>query len=130
MRTIHSISIIEDFTLEAEKFIWSMSDQVFRSLTKLITKKLNNGIEFRMIFPEDVIIPSEYEAKKDRKIEIRTLNYVDMSVKLNERRAGISLPDLNGTIDYSEVLVSDNEFFHRWIYFIFEHYWNLAKPIY
>jgi predicted transcriptional regulator len=128
--TLENISIIEDITTEAEKFVWTMSDQIFRGLKKHIVKKLEKGIEFRMIFPSNVVIPPEYEPKKGRRIEIRTINYVEIAVKLNEQRAGIALPDLTGNIDYSEVLVSDNEFFHRWIYFIFEHYWNLAKPIY
>lgn len=128
--TLENISIIEDITAEAEKFVWSMTDQIFRGLKKQIAKKLDKGIEFRMIFPENVVIPPEYEPKRGRNIEIRTLNYVELAVKLNEGRAGFALPDLTGNIDYSEVLVSDNEFFHRWIYFIFEHYWRLAKPIF
>jgi predicted transcriptional regulator len=128
--TLENISIIEDVTSEAEKFVWSMTDQIFRGLKKQIAKKLDMGIEFKMIFPGDVVIPKEYERKKGRNVEIRTLNYVELALKLNEQRAGIALPDLTGNIDYSEVLVSENEFFHRWIYFIFEHYWNLAKPIY
>ena len=128
--TLENISIIEDITAEADKFVWSMSDQIFRGLKKQIVKKLEKGIEFRMIFPSNVVIPPEYEPTKDRKIEIRTINYVELAEKLNEQRAGIALPDLTGNIDYSEVLVSNNEFFHRWIYFIFEHYWNLAKPLY
>ena len=53
--TLENISIIEDITNEAEKFVWSMSDQIFRGLKKQIAKKLDKGIEFKMIFQEDVI---------------------------------------------------------------------------
>jgi len=51
---------------------------------------------------------------------------VRVAMALNEKLAGVCLPDLNGRVDFSAGFSGNDERFMKWCRDLFEHYWTKA----
>ena len=127
--TLELMSLIEDLTNSAKSYVFLISDQPMRSVRDANIQKAKKHIEFRMIYPRNSEIPTEYLGKRKLPIEVRVLDKVPLSLKLNESRGGLALPDLGGKVDYSFALVGEDPHFLRWLGLLFEHFWENADPV-
>jgi predicted transcriptional regulator len=110
---------------EASKYIWILSDQVLTSGVPIIGEKMKSGLEFRFIFPENLVPPPG--VKPVLGTQRRTLPKVEEIILMTDKEAWFGFPDLNGKIDYVLFLSKDLKF-HTWCRDLFQYRWEQAKP--
>ena len=125
--TLEIMSIVEDLTKNAKKHVRIISDQPMRSIVSKTVQKAKKGVDFKIIYPEDVKVPNDYRLKNGTPIEVRLMDEVRFSMKSNEKIAGIVLPDLDGKIDYEFALVRNKPQFVRWSELLFDYFWQRAE---
>lgn len=125
--TLEIMSMIEDLTKNAKKKVLFISDQPMRAVAKINLDRAKAGVEFKMIYPKSSTVPHEYHPKKKIPIEVRLLDNIPVSMKLNEMRGGLALPELNGKVDYGFALVGSKPQFMRWIELLFDYFWQKAE---
>jgi predicted transcriptional regulator len=125
--TLEIMSMIEDLTKNAKNKVLFISDQPMRAVAEINLEMAKSGVEFKMIYPKGSTVPDEYHPKKKIPIEVRLLDDVPLSLKLNEKRGGFALPDLNGKVDYGFALMGSEPQFMRWIELLFDFYWQKAE---
>jgi predicted transcriptional regulator len=127
--TLETSSMIKDTSIEAQEYINIISDQVMRGMIELDSKKNDEGVVYKKIYPKDAEIPEEYKARMGENFQIKTLEEIPLSLKMNERIAGVALRGINGKIDYSMGLVGEDESFRIWVHSIFDYFWSHAKSV-
>lgn len=125
--TLEIMSMIEDLTRNANKFVHLISDQPMRAMIDINVQRAKKGVDFRFIYPKGVEVPKVYRVKKGTPIEVRLIDEVCFSMKLNEKTAGLALPDLEGKIDYEFGLVWREPQFLRWCELLFDYFWQKAE---
>jgi predicted transcriptional regulator len=126
--TLEIMSMVGDVSKNAKRKIWVISDQLMRSMVELNVIKANEKLDVRLIYQNDAKMPDEYRPKKGMNLEVRLLEKVPLSMKLNEQFAGVVLPNLKRQIDYEFALVSKEKLFHRWAELLFNYFWQRAGP--
>jgi predicted transcriptional regulator len=124
--TLEIMSLVEDLSKNAEKYVYLISDQPMRTMVEINLKRAKKGVFFRLIYPNGTDVPSEYRKKKGIPIEVRLTDEIKFSMKLNEKTGGIVVPDLNGKIDYGFALVGINPQFLVWLNILFDYLWQKA----
>jgi predicted transcriptional regulator len=122
-------SIIIDYNEESKKYIHVMSDQVMRAVVDLTCKKIESGVDVKKIYSSDAAIPPEYLKTNNENHEIRTLEDIPLAMIITDKRAGFCFRGENGHIDFSSILVGENDIFRRWANAVFEYFWKKAQPI-
>lgn len=99
----------------------------------IIKNRLNSGVRIKSIFSENAQISKErktilekYHIRKyisEGKIERKMRNISTMMI-LNEKEALLIFPSVNGDVDMSKGLYSDDENFHKWCFDYFMYCWN------
>lgn len=114
---------------EAEEYILLISDQMIIK-PEFIAKSIidyNKDVEIRAILGAGSMSSGEYRKIKsifhDKKVSIRFMNNIRFAMAINERRAGLCFPHINGRIDFTYSFKSSDRTFHRWCKDTFEFYW-------
>jgi predicted transcriptional regulator len=110
---------------EASEYIWILSDQVLTSGVPIIGEKVKSGVEFRFIFPENLVPPPG--VKPVPGTQRRNLSRVEEIILMTDKEAWFGFPDLNGKIDYALFIGKDPRF-HKWCRDLFQYRWEQAKP--
>ncbi|MFQ6136706.1 MAG: ATP-binding cassette domain-containing protein [Candidatus Hydrothermarchaeales archaeon] len=115
---------------DVEKYFWYMSDDFPRYYLPKVEKKLDEGVEFKVIFPKDLVttlLPTL--SKKIREgVEVRVLDEVKMTVNANDSYVNVGLPEKEGKIDHDVIIFGYNPRFKKWCKGVFEYYWEKAEP--
>ncbi len=127
--TMKIVNLIRDITEEAENFVYILSDQPLKTAVDVNCKKAEEGLKVKIIYEESVEIPEKYLVRKGKFIELRTIEKVEIAMKINEKRGGMVLPDFNGKLDFSFALMGDDALYHHWLKGIFDMYWEKAEPV-
>ncbi len=127
--TLETTSLIKDASVDARRYVHVISDQVMRGMVEIDCKKNEEGVVFKKIYPKGVKLPAEYESRMGKNFEIRTLKAIPLGLKINEKLAGVALRDSSEKVDYSEIMLGEDEFFRKWVSALFDHYWEESKPI-
>jgi predicted transcriptional regulator len=127
--TLETTSLIKETSENAKKFVYVISNEVMRGMVDIDCKKMDSGVVFKKIYPRDAQLPTEYESRMGKSLEIKILEEVPVGLKMNEKFAGVGLMDTNGKVDLSVVMIGRDESFRSWVEAIFNYYWKKAKPI-
>ena len=100
-----------------------------RAMADANLKTAKKGVDIKLIYPQGSEVPDEYTKKKGIPINIRLIDDVRLSLKLNEKTAGIALPDLNGKIAYDFALMSEDPQFLRWSNLLFDYFWQKGRTV-
>jgi predicted transcriptional regulator len=125
--TLEIMSMVEDLTKNAKKHVRFMASQPMRAMVDINHQRAKKGVDFRIIYPSGVEVPKVYRPKKGLSLEVRLLEKVNFSMKLNEDIAGLVLPDLDGKIDYEFGLMGEEPKFRRWSELLFDYFWEQAE---
>jgi predicted transcriptional regulator len=125
--TLEIMSMVEDLTKNAKRHVRLMSNQSMRTMVDMTLQKAKKGVDFRMIYQKNEKIPDSYRPKKGLSLEVRLIDEVRFSMKLNEQTAGIVLPDLEDKIDYEFALISGEPQFLKWSELVFDYFWEKAE---
>lgn len=111
---------------EAEQYIYNLLVDAPYSIEfmTIIEKKLQNKIEIKSVFSDNVIVPDErkkilkkYDFEKYLKnnlLERKMKKDLKISITINEKQAMVCFPFLNGETDLSKGFFSENKDFHEW----------------
>lgn len=127
--TLETTSLIKDASVDARKYVHVISDQVMRGMVDIDCKKNKEGVVFKKIYPKGSELPAEYESRMGESFEIRTLQDIPLGLKINEKLAGVALRDSSEKVDYSEIMLGEDESFRKWVSALFDYYWERSKPI-
>jgi predicted transcriptional regulator len=125
--TLEIMSMVEDLTKNAKRHIKIMSNQPMRAMVDINHQKAKKGVDFKVIYPSDADVPKAYRPKKGLPLEVRLLDEVKFSMKINEEIAGMVLPNLEGKIDYEFGLMGKEPQFRRWSELLFDYFWEKAE---
>jgi predicted transcriptional regulator len=127
MQVLHLAGVVME---EAEQYVWILTDQVMTASISMIMKGSERGIRFKIMLPEQLRLPSGFELPEPgptSPIEIRRLREVNVCIVMNEKLAGLCLPETEGKIDFSAGFASRKPGFHKWCRDLFLQYWEEGK---
>jgi predicted transcriptional regulator len=127
--TLEIMSLVGDLSKNAKKYIRVISDQPMRAMVEANLQIAKTGVDIKLIYPHGADIPDEYQKKKGMPIDIKLIEDVRLSLKLNEKNAGVALPDLSGKVDYKCAMMSEDPRFLRWSNLLFEYYWEKGRSV-
>lgn len=116
---------------EAKRYVWLSSDNVM-DLNALGQKEVGEDVLLRIIIPTTAIreAPSgTIRTELGEKVEVRMVERVYAGLALNEKRAGVTLPDPSGKLDFNSGFGSDDPKFQKWCADLFIFHWNKAKSV-
>ncbi len=124
--SLGSIAYAELILKQAEEYSWSLTPQIIVSSLKTVEEKTKEGVNVRLLFPENMMRPPGYYPVPS--VERRTLPKIQLRVMVTEKEAMLGLPFLNGQMDYAQLIGKDSKF-HEWCKDLFLFYWEKAKPV-
>jgi predicted transcriptional regulator len=128
--TLKNLEEGENKILEAQEYVWILSNQILTSSIPALAEKLKKPFDLRIILPEGMF-PVENKSRLPSKIlsvKKRVLPKVELVVVMTEKYAVFCPPSRKGKIDYTGFSGEDPKF-HKWCKDLFLHYWEKAKPI-
>jgi predicted transcriptional regulator len=111
----------------AEKRIDVMADQSLQQHGEIIRERLLNGIKVRTLVQESLLESIKGDIITVDSGEMRCIPRVCSTLIITEKIMGISLPRLDGKMDYQVFAGIDPESM-RWASDLFEDQWNRARP--
>ena len=126
MVTFHSV---ENMIQEAQEYVWILSNQILMSARPFLEEAVKRGVEFRIILPEDLIPPPDFEPNPAiaKGMKMRTLKRIDVVTAMSEKEAREVFPTRDGKMDYFVFGTTDKRS-HKWCRDLFLYYWERAKP--
>ncbi|MEM0117844.1 MAG: transcriptional regulator FilR1 domain-containing protein [Conexivisphaerales archaeon] len=122
---------IENAMMQANEFLWLMSDQPIVTGESIATSALTKPIPVRLI-TTDVVDRKELSIIKERlgsRAEIGTLSDVHIAMVINEQAAGFCLPDLSGKVDFRTGFAGADFQFIRWCTELYQYYWERSRKV-
>ncbi len=113
-----------------QEFFWFMSDDFPRYFLPKCEEQLERGVKYRVIFPRD-FIPTllSLKVKNLEKVELRSLDKVNMTIDVSDRFSALALPSTDGEIDHSSCIIGSDSRFRQWCGELFNHYWEKAEKV-
>ncbi len=111
-----------------KSYMWYMSDDFPRHHLPYIEKKLEEGLEIRVILPKDKCSASLLSEKNRKKIGTKVLDEIKISVIATDSFSMLELPGQDGKIDQNTAIFGYDDRFREWCKKLFQYYWE-AKCI-
>lgn len=105
-------------------YFWYMSDDFPRHHLPDIEKKLEEGLEIRVILPKDLCAPSILTEKNRNKIKVKVFEEIKISVIVNDKFSILELPGQDGMIDQNTAIFGYDDRFREWCKKLFQYYWE------
>ena len=127
------LSFTHQVLREADKFVWLMSDHslVDSDTVFNIERDRNRSLTWRIILPKGSRINWQdlrtYVKNVHTRIEIGFSDEIIAGIALNEKVAGLLLPDLRGSLDFNSGFISSSLSFCKWCQDLFGHVWNKSE---
>lgn len=126
---ISLVDLIESCILKAEKKIFIMGEQIPLKNANQIEEKVNRGVQFSSLFPEDYAIPIKFEGNYiNHANKIRYLSKIDIFILLTEKETIIALPDNSNKIDYNDAIYGKDRLSLEWCEDLINHFFKAAFP--
>jgi predicted transcriptional regulator len=124
------LSFTRQILYEADKFVWLMSDHslIDNDTVFDIERDRNRRITWRIILPIGSKIDWQdlrfYAKNVPTRIEIGLSHEIVAGIALNEKVAGVLLPDLRGSLDFNSGFISSSLSFCKWCQDLFGYVWK------
>jgi predicted transcriptional regulator len=114
---------------EIHEYAWYLSDDFPRFFIPMVEKKLDEGVNFRAIYPGDFAEKLLVDVPENilNSTEILTLDEVNIIINVTDRFGLLALPGPDGKVDRDNVLVGSDDVFIDWCKKVFEYYWGTAR---
>ncbi len=110
--------------LGAKGYMWYMSNDFPRHHLPNIENKLEEGLEIRTILPKDLLPTMKISEKNRKKIEIKVLDEIKISVIVSDKFSTLELPGQDGKIDQNTAIFGYDDQFREWCKKLFLYYWE------
>ncbi|NJD78743.1 MAG: DUF1724 domain-containing protein [Candidatus Methanoperedens sp.] len=108
-----------------KSYMWYMSDDFPRHHLPNIERKLEEGLEIRVILPKDMCSTSPLNEKSRKKIEIKVMDNIKISVIVSDKFSILELPGQDGKIDQNTAIFGYDDRFREWCKKLFQYYWEV-----
>ncbi len=108
-----------------KSYMWYMSDDFPRHHLPNIEKKLEEGLEIRVILPKDLCSTSVLTEKNRNKIKAKVLDEIKISVIVTDKFSILELPGQDGKIDQNTAIFGYDDRFREWCKKLFQYYWEV-----
>ena len=107
-----------------KSYMWYMSDDFPRHHLPDIEKKLEEGVEIKVILPKDKCSPSLLTEKSRKKIGNKVMDEIKISVIVSDKFCMLEFPGHDGKIDHNIAVFGYDERFRFWCKNLFMYYWE------
>ncbi len=120
---------VRRMVLNAEKYIWSIAEQVDSSHIEPTQQKVAKGLDFKFIMQQD--LAKTFVNAKDTEVLMgsRYIQRIPVTLVINEKEATVVFRRNNGVMDYMGLFGTDEKF-RRWCQDLFVYYWEKAPRWY
>jgi predicted transcriptional regulator len=132
---------MENVIVEAEEYIWSMTDQYPSNAYSLFADAMERGVVLYAIEREGYSAPPQIlddipEKVRETIVRLRSKGFavdrllpdIDVHIFMNEKEvASVAFPLHSGRFDYLGFTSKDPQV-HNWCHDVYEHYWETARP--
>jgi predicted transcriptional regulator len=135
--TILAFDNVERMIQESEEYVYRITDRYLTSWLPVIEDALQRGIEYRLLSPEDVVVPSNFKmglimtkARISEQFKVGSIPGPYVFLAMSEKEvSALGFPNTKGKMDYYSFSSKDLKF-HGWCYDLFNYYWSrsTAKP--
>jgi predicted transcriptional regulator len=120
---------VRKMVFEAEKFIWTIAEQVDSSHIAPIIEKMSRGMDFKFIMQKE-LAKALANAKDAKVLEgSRYMEHVPVTLVINEKEATVVFRRHGGVMDYMGLFGTDEKF-RKWCKDLFMYYWERAEHWY
>ncbi|MGH9923399.1 MAG: transcriptional regulator, partial [Nitrososphaerales archaeon] len=122
---------------EAEQYINSIIPQVPVDLIQPLAEKIENGVKFMYILPEDAIVPSGTAEATEKvswrslltegKAERRMVSKVMVATIVTDKSSCVLFPNQKDQTDMDVMFYSKNTVFHDWCQDYFRYVWYSSE---
>jgi predicted transcriptional regulator len=112
---------------DIKSYMWYMSDDFPRHHLPYIEKKLEEGLEIRVILPKDMCSTKPLSEKNRKKIDIKVLDEIKISVITSDNFSMLELAGPDGMIDQNTAIFGYDDKFREWCKKLFQYYWERTK---
>jgi predicted transcriptional regulator len=124
------LSFTHQVIREADKFVWLMSDHSLIDVFD-IERDRNRSLTWRIILPTGSKIDWQnlrsYAKNVNSRIEIGFSHEIIAGMALNEKIAGLLLPDLRGSLDFNSGFISNSFSFCKWCQDLYNYIWSESE---
>jgi predicted transcriptional regulator len=130
---------VQQLIMNAEKYIWSITEQGNLTNAKLVEEAITRGVENRIMTPDDVAPSEAYidyvrhwsttpnHPFKSSRASRKFLEKINIGLIVSEKEAAqILFPTTEGKLDYAGFKANNTEAL-RWCHDLFNHYWETGK---
>jgi predicted transcriptional regulator len=125
------LSFTQQVIREADKFVWLMSDHSLIDIFDIERDRNNKTLTWRIILPTGIKINWQdlrsYAKNAHARIEIGFSHEIIAGIALNEKMAGLLLPDLRGSLDFNSGFISNSLSFCKWCQDLFDYVWDRSE---
>lgn len=112
--------------------MWYMSDDFPRHHLPDIEKKLEEGVEMKVILPKYMCSTKPFSVplseKNRKKLEIKVLEEVKISIIVSDKFSMLELPGQDGKIDQNTAFFGYDDRFREWCKKLFQYFWAKCYP--
>lgn len=126
-----TLNRVDELYEGVNKYLWYMADEFPRYYMPKVEKKLDEGVEHRVILPKNLVstlLPTLSE-KISAGVEVRVLDEVNVLTSATDSYAALGLPGRDGKINHGTIILGFDPMFMKWCNKIFQHYWEKAKTL-
>ena len=122
-----------DTVLEgAREFAWFMGPLPVLTEEAIAREMERSSAAVRVLIPPNLVGPAPSPPRRRRpleRLEVRLLAEIPLGVAMNEQIAGVSFPNRAGRIDLTTGIRGRTSDFRAWCRDVFQHYWELGRPL-
>ncbi len=120
---------VRKMVFEAEKYIWTMAEQVDSSHIAPTTEKVSKGMDFKFIMQKE--LAKTFVNAKDVEVLAgsRYMERIPVTFVITENYATVVFRRNNGVMDYMGLFGTDEKFC-KWCKDLFMYYWEKAEHWY
>lgn len=107
-----------------KSYMWYMSDDFPHHHLPNIERKLEEGVEIRVILPKDKCSPSLLTEKNRKKIVNKVMDEIKISIIVSDKFCMLELPGPDGKIDHNTAFFGYDDLFREWCKNLFLYYWE------
>ncbi len=115
-----------------KSYMWYMSDDFPRHHLPNIEKKLEEGLEIKVILPNIMCsakpFTSPLSEKNRKRLEIKVLDEIKISIIVSDNFCMLELSGTDGKIDHNTAILGYDDRFREWCKKLFLYYWTKCYP--
>lgn len=122
-----ALALSEDVIKGAKSYLWMMADQPIR---QSFPHEHPPGVDFRLILPKgvDAAAVQHVRSRVGPSLQVVRIDRVQVSLMMNESLCAVFLPSLDGRMDLTRGLASEDPGFHGWCEDVYRFYWSGGRP--